>query len=59
MATLSLWPRITRKGFQKEKIKKKKNLLLLSSFQEFLHSFFFFFFFFREKAHCSVVKQNL
>ena len=56
MATLSLWPRITRKGFQKEKIKKKKNLLLLSSFQDFLHSFFFFF---REKAHCSVVKQNL
>lgn len=57
MATLSLWPRITRKGFQKEKRKKeKKNLLLLSSFQEFLHSFFFFF---REKAHCSVVKQNL
>ena len=49
MATLSLWPRITRKGFQKEKIKKKNNLLLFSSFQEFLHSFFFFFFFLERK----------
>lgn len=43
MATLCVWPRVTRKGFQKEKRKrKKKNLLLLSSFQEFLHSCFFF-----------------